>query len=364
MERQNGDPGVENSRQQAQTDESSGLIRVLLVADTHLGFDLPIRPRVERRRRGPDFFANFERALEGALSGAADLVVHGGDLFFRSKVPASLVEAAMAPLIRLAAKGIPVYLVPGNHERSRIPLHLWTAHPNLHIFDQPRTFLYEGPKGTLALSGFPFARSIRDIFPELVRQTWSREVDGVPRLLCIHQTVEGAQVGVSNFTFRSGPDVVRGRDIPAGFCAVLCGHIHRAQVLTRDLRGRSLAAPVVYAGAVERTSFAERSEDKGYVIVQVEPAETGAATCAGVSFIPLPARPMRTLAFDPGMPDAEALERELGVILRSLDPDSVVRIDLQGPNAQFALESLSAARLREIAPPSMNVELALPRRRA
>jgi DNA repair exonuclease SbcCD nuclease subunit len=33
------------------------VIKVLLLADTHLGFDLPSRPRSERRRRGPDFFA-------------------------------------------------------------------------------------------------------------------------------------------------------------------------------------------------------------------------------------------------------------------------------------------------------------------
>jgi DNA repair exonuclease SbcCD nuclease subunit len=39
------------------------LIRILLIADTHLGFDLPFRPRIKRRRRGLDFFANFERAL-------------------------------------------------------------------------------------------------------------------------------------------------------------------------------------------------------------------------------------------------------------------------------------------------------------
>ena len=40
-----------------------GIIRILLVADSHLGFDLPFRPRIKRRRRGPDFFVNFEWAL-------------------------------------------------------------------------------------------------------------------------------------------------------------------------------------------------------------------------------------------------------------------------------------------------------------
>ena len=59
--------------------EAVSRFRVLLIADTHLGFDLPLRPRVERRRRGPDFFANFDRALEPARRGKVDLLVHGGE---------------------------------------------------------------------------------------------------------------------------------------------------------------------------------------------------------------------------------------------------------------------------------------------
>jgi hypothetical protein len=89
-------------------------VRILLVADTHIGFDLPRRPRVERRRRGHDFLANFERALEPALAGEVDLVVHGGDLLFRSRVPATLVETALAPLVAVAERGVPVCIVPGD----------------------------------------------------------------------------------------------------------------------------------------------------------------------------------------------------------------------------------------------------------
>ena len=44
-------------------------MRILLVADTHIGFDMPRKPKVERRRRGPDFLTNFRRALEPALNG-------------------------------------------------------------------------------------------------------------------------------------------------------------------------------------------------------------------------------------------------------------------------------------------------------
>ena len=74
-------------------------LRVLFVSDTHLGFDLPARPRVDRRRRGPDFFAGFARALEPALRGEVDVVVHGGDLLYRSRVPATLVHRALQPLL-------------------------------------------------------------------------------------------------------------------------------------------------------------------------------------------------------------------------------------------------------------------------
>jgi DNA repair exonuclease SbcCD nuclease subunit len=331
---------------------------VLLVADTHLGFDLPFRPRVKRRRRGHDFFANFNSALQPAINGDVDLVVHGGDLFYRSKVPAALVDMAMAPLVKVAKAGTPVFIVPGNHERSSIPLHLWTAHPNLHIFDRPRTFLWSGPQGSIALSGFPFARGIRDRFSELVGQTGFEEVLEVPRLLCMHQTVEGAQVGANNYTFRSGVDVVRGLDIPADFSAVLSGHIHRAQVLRHDLGQRLLAAPVVYPGSIERTSFAERTEEKGYVVLTVDLSDRTQGTLLDVSFVPLPARPMVSLFVEPMDTDIEVLSAHLAGELRDLDPDSVVRVVLQGHKSVEARRVLSAATLRQLAPPTMNIWLA------
>jgi exonuclease SbcD len=336
---------------------SDSTIRVLLVADTHLGFDLPFRPRIQRRRRGHDFFANFERALDPALQGDVDLVVHGGDLFFRSKVPAALVDRAMEPIVRVADAGVPVYIVPGNHERSRIPLHLWAAHPNIHIFDRPRTFLHHAPGGTLALAGFPFERRVRGEFIHLVDQTGYREPEADARVLCLHQAVEGAQVGPSDFTFRGGPDVVRGADLPGNLCAVLAGHIHRAQILTHDLQRRPLAAPVIYPGSVERTAFAERHEGKAYVIVTLALAGPERGCLVDTTFRSLPARPMLYLDVIAESPGSE-LFQQLQVELSALDPDAVVRIRLGGPHAGLARAALTATTLRELAPPTMNVAVA------
>jgi DNA repair exonuclease SbcCD nuclease subunit len=335
-------------------DEELSGIRILLVADTHIGFDLPVRPRVERRRRGHDFLANFQRALQPALRGEVDLVVHGGDLFDRSRVPAALVDLALDPLVGVAESGTPVYIIPGNHERSRIPPHLWTSHPNLHIVDRPRTLFHHGEYGSVALVGFPFHRRIRDSFPTVLRQARKAAPGADYSLLCMHQTVEGAKVGPGDYTFRRGRDIIPGRDIPAGFDAVLSGHIHRRQVLTHDLRGRPLAAPVVYPGSVERTSFAERAEEKGYAVVTVGPGAGPAPV--QVCFEPLPARPMVSLVLEPAGPTV--LLDYLASSLRKLDPDSVVRLQLNGPDAPESLQFLSAARLRDLAPPTMNVALA------
>lgn len=332
-------------------------VRLLLLADTHLGFDFPFRPRVERRRRGHDFFENFERALRPAHKGEVDLVVHGGDLFFRSRVPAALVDMALAPLVKVASQGIPVYLVPGNHERSTIPLHLWTAHPNIYIFDRPRTFVYEGRSGSIALSGFPFTSRIRQHFPSLLSRTGHQEVQVDLRLLCMHQVVEGAQVGAHNFTFRGGPDVLPGRELPPGFAAFLSGHIHRAQVLTHDLKRRPLAAPVIYPGAVERTSFAERTEDKGYMFLTLGIGAQRRDDLLRVSFQSLPVRPMVSLVLDLENLDRGALRDRLVEELKLLDPNAVVRVQLRGLDAEQVSQMLTASELRELAPPSMNIDL-------
>jgi DNA repair exonuclease SbcCD nuclease subunit len=264
---------------------------------------------------------------------------------------------AMAPLVCVAEQGVPIYLVPGNHERSRIPLHLWVAHPNIHIFDEPRTFLCPLEKGSIALAGFPFARRVRRQFADLVRQTRQEVVTADFRVLCMHQVVEGAQVDASNYTFRGGVDVVRGKDIPKGLSAVLSGHIHRAQVLTHDLNQRPLTAPVIYPGSVERTSFAERNEDKGYMLVTFGPSEQDQGQLIDVSFLALPARPMVTLTLEPGESGEASLTDYLRDRLAALDPNSVVRLQLRGPSSEEAREVLTAAYLRELAPPSMNITL-------
>jgi exonuclease SbcD len=329
-------------------------IRILFLADSHLGLDLPVKPRVGRRRRGFDFLANYSTALAPAHSREVDLVVHGGDVFNRSAPHASVAHGAYEPLTRVADLGIPVFIVPGNHERSKLPHARLLRHRNIHVFDAPRTFVADVRGARVALSGLPYERDdVRSTFTDLVEQTRWREHSDAQRLLCIHHCVEGATVGPGDFTFTTASDVIRGRDIPSSFSAVLSGHIHRHQVLMRDLDRRPLGAPVLYPGSIERTSFAEMGEIKGFMMLELDPG-SGALSW---SFRELPARPMERHELDGNRLNAASLETSILGIVSAAPEDAVISIRISGNLTDAHWRVMSAAYLRSIIPATMNVDV-------
>lgn len=331
-------------------------IRLLLLADSHLGLDLPTRPRIERRRRGHDFLANYAAALAPAFAGEVDLVVHGGDVFDRPRVAPSVAYQAYEPLRRIADAGVRVFVVPGNHERSVLPHGRLLCHPRVHVFDRPRTFVLEIRGTTVALAGFPYERrNVRGRFPELLeRSGWERERAAL-RLLCVHHCVEGATVGPGDFTFTSAPDVIRHRDVPAAFAAALSGHIHRHQVLSTDLRGRPLHTPVLYPGSLERTSHAEIGEPKGYLLVRL--AGSGDAPGVRWEFRRVPARPMMRREVAAEGSSADRLEAAIRAIVAASPADAVLTIRVTGEPTRAHLRRMSASRLRTFVPDTMNLEV-------
>ncbi|MCC7363157.1 MAG: metallophosphoesterase [Dehalococcoidia bacterium] len=325
--------------------------RVVLFGDTHLGFDLPAGPRLDRRRRGDDFAANYRRVLRHVEHTRPDAVVHGGDFFFRARVAPAIVEEAFAALAQVADLGIPVFIVPGNHDRSRLPPSLWLGHPDIHVFDRPRTFVVEASGMRLALGGFSFLwGDLRQRFERQLALAGLMAVVADAHLLCMHHTVAGAQVGPNGYTFRAGPDVVPAVALPPTLTGVLAGHIHRAQVLED---GRH--PPVIYAGSTERTSFAERNETKGFYDLTMACVPSGRAKVVQADFLQLPSRPMVDVVI-PGDLDSACVDAFLTSESRRLPSDAVVRITAPSPPPAL-LPRLRAANLRAIFPPTINVQL-------
>jgi DNA repair exonuclease SbcCD nuclease subunit len=272
-----------------------------------------------------------------------------------------LVLEALEPLRAIAECGTPVLIVPGNHERSAMPFGLLWSVPGVHVFDRPRTFRFSIRGTRVVLAGFPHSRAVMDqAFPKLVAQTGWDGYTGDIRLLCMHQVVQGAVVGAHHFTFRRGSQVVPGCRIPRAFGAVLAGHIHRHQVLTRDLTGKQLGCPVLYPGSTERTSFAERDEQKGYLMLELAGTHDGRGALRRCAFRQLPARPMATVPLAVGGRSGRQVKRRIAEILARMDAHSIVQLKVMGQVTEDALPVLRAASVRACAPASMNIEVAWP----
>jgi len=319
------------------------MVKITFFSDTHLGYDLPVRPRLNIRRRGEDFFINTRQVLDKAIAGKSDLIIHGGDLFFRSKIPAPIIDKVYALLFEYAEQGIPIIIVPGNHERSVLPQSILLNHPNLYIFQQAESFefLIRGQK--VIVSGFPNIRNdVRSSYGE-VQEKLKRERESL-NILVMHQAIDGSQI--VGYTFRDSADVVNIKDISRDFDLVLSGHIHRRQILTN---GRQ---PIIYSGSVERTSFQEMSEPKGYYNVEMAKWSTGWRVDK-IAFKELPARPMVDIYLDEIMGRSNWEELLKGK-LSHLASDSIVRLKLKDKKANF---SLTAEQLRNIFPETMNYSL-------
>lgn len=338
------------------------MIRILFIADSHLGFDLPLRPRIPKQRRGEDFFENYKRALKPAFQKKVDVVVHGGDLLFRSRVPARLVDRAVQPLRELGDLGVDVFLVPGNHERSRIPYGILCLHPRIHIFSHPRTFVFRKNGTRIGFVGFPFQRGdIRRSFHRVLTATHWQEAERECQafFLCVHQCFEGATVGPSNYTFKDSEDVIRHEDIPENFSAVFTGHIHRFQILTKNLQGQPLKVAVFYPGSLERTSFAEKNERKGFLILRMIHRGHAEKPRLTWKFQALPTRPMNKFTLPASGMDPGTMKVTIRKYLESIEPTSIVRLDLYGPVDPKCYSVLQAASLRKLCPPGMSISVRL-----
>ncbi len=333
---------------------------MLLFGDTHLGFDFPFKPRIKRPRRGHDFFANVDRVMEAAIKHRVDGIVHTGDLLYRSKVSQQLVDKAFEPINRIADRGIPVYIVPGNHERSAIPHSGFSRHPLVHVFNRPRTFTLVANGRTLALSGFPYEpKDIRDRFPEILGATDWRHTPSDCHVLCMHHCIEGAKVGVHNYTFRCGPDVIKIDDIPSCYAAVFTGHIHRFQVLTKNLRDKPIPTPILYPGSIERTSFAERHEKKGYIILDIAEGEAPGGCLRQWSFHTLPARPMIQVDMSATRMSGLEIKSWIAATLGKYPAGSILKIRVHGRIHEDQKAIFSAPVLRSLAPSTIVVSVVL-----
>lgn len=318
-------------------------MRVLHIADTHIGADLPVRGRGRYARRGWDFVDSFRRVLAQAAVQQANLIIHAGDLFDRPNPSGNAVDAAVEPLWQCAQAGVPVVIVPGNHERSVLPGLLPLAHPNIHVVREPTTIRLECGGVRVAICAFPcIRRGLAAAFSAALQATDWRPGAADVNILALHQTFEGARCGPADYRFRAGEDVLACGAIPVGFDYVAAGHVHRHQVLAGGAAGD---IPIVYAGSPDRIAFAEMHEPKGGVLVEF------AGGRAMPQFLEHRVRPMQIAPFDVTGLDGQAVVAQALELAAGWPARAVVQVRLSGRAGRGVLRGLQLTpRLRAARP--------------
>jgi exonuclease SbcD len=160
-----------------------------------------------------------------------------------------------------------------------------------------------------------------------------------------HQQLVGARMTEKQQAFMGDLDlVVDARALSAiGYAAVVFGHVHRAQTVVDDP-----ACPVLYAGSIERVDWAEESEDKSFVLLDLEPGRQ-----VSIERIPTPARRFVTLRHADMVASPIDVDVD-GAVVRVLDVPSevdaaAVRSYLEDRGA-FAITEIRRSPIEATAP--------------
>ncbi len=244
-------------------------MKLLHLTDTHLGVRRSYEGAPTGWTRADDHAAAMERALEPALRGEVDAVIHSGDVFDRSRPSKSAIATADS-LLRAVARRVPTFVIPGNHDRYGVCRTLPVGALGLTVYDRPSRIKIGG----VAIAFVPYRRTPSE-WVQAAKQAIGKGVDW----LVAHQGFDGQ--AVPGLTFRVGKpaDTLGAQHIPAGVSHILCGHIHPRQAIQLG------SCTVVTPGSTERTSWSEAEQTKGFAIWDSNKAQPW-------QFVDLRSRPM------------------------------------------------------------------------
>jgi DNA repair exonuclease SbcCD nuclease subunit len=330
-------------------------LKFIHTADSHLGFEFTKTSQSDpggRLRRSRTISKNFMAVVKYAINVDADLFIHSGDLFNKHYIPRETLEELIRPLADLARVGVSIVIIPGNHERSEFPFDLFHGLPNIFLFDRPKSIALRIDHYAVTIAGFPFIRKdSRRTFLWALEQTEYAQLRADLNILVTHQAFDEAKVGPHDFAFRQGrSDTVTRHHIPPHFDYVAAGHIHRYQRLPHPLKP---GLNFVYPGSIQRMSFAEMDEQKGFVEAEVlnNRIETW--------FRPLPTYEMEMVDIvAAGLSRKECEDTIMSQFWR-MDENMVIRFNLIGGDRASDYPDIDIQRLKEDMPPVMECQFVI-----
>ena len=330
-------------------------MRILHFSDLHIGVENYGRldPATGLSTRLADFLAALDEVVEFAISRPVDLVLLAGDAY-KGRDPSQTHQREFAArLYRIASAGIPVFLLVGNHDlpnassrANAVEIFPTLQVPNVHIGDNLQVYDIATPAGPLQVLAVPWPRRGRLVSREESRgltidqvraEIESRMTDAIdlrigeldpdiPAILTGHLTVNGATVGTERSMMLGNDHVLLASALHRPEVEyVALGHIHKHQVLRRE------APMMVYAGSLQRVDFSEEGDEKGFCVVELDPAAPRGQRLTDFRFQPVNARRFVTVdvAIGPGEPDPTGAT--LRAVSRHNVEDAVVRVRIRLP---------------------------------
>lgn len=324
-------------------------------ADTHLGYDITKTAQAHpqgRKKRADFIFRNFSRVVKHAIREEVDFFIHSGDLFNKYYIPGEILDALIRPMVSLAEAGIPVFLIPGNHERSQFPFDLFHGSGPIYVFDRPRSICLEIDGYTLGVAGFPFIREGSGrLFFKALEETEYEGMRTDLNILITHQAFDGAVVGPVDFHFKAGRrDTVSREQVPRNFAYIAAGHIHRYQILPHPLEP---GLKFVYPGSTQRMSFAEMHEEKGFIEGELLNGRIE------TRFIPLPAWEMEIVELMAAGLSSKECEEAIKQQFWRFSSDLVIRFNMTGGEKLGDYPDVDFKKIREHMPPILECQFAL-----
>ena len=339
-------------------------MRILHFSDLHIGVENYGRPdpKTGLSTRLGDFLDSLDQVVEFALNGGVDLVLLAGDAY-KGRDPTQTHQREFAKrLNRLSQAGIPTFLLVGNHDlpaassrATAVDIFPTLEVANIHVGNSLKTYDVATPSGPLQVLAVPWPRrsailsreDSRGMSIEQVRQTLEeRLTDGIeaaasqldptiPAILTGHVTVNGATVGTER-SMMLGQDhvlLVSALDRPQVEYIAL-GHIHKHQILRPD------PPMVVYSGSLQRVDFSEEGDEKGFCVIDLDPAAPQGQRMTKFEFHKLDARSFVTVDVTVERQDVDPTATVVRAIARKEIAGAVVRV-------RISLAAESDAHLKE-----------------
>jgi exonuclease SbcD len=339
-------------------------MRILHFSDLHIGVENYGRldPKTGLSTRLGDFLGSLDQVVEFALNEGVDLVLLAGDAY-KGRDPTQTHQREFAKrLNRLSQAGIPTFLLVGNHDlpaassrATAVDIFPTLEVANIHVGNSLKTYDVATPSGPLQVLAVPWPRrsailsreDSRGMSIEQVRQTLEERLTNgieaaasqldstIPAILTGHVTVNGATVGTER-SMMLGQDHVLlvSALVRPQVEYIALGHIHKHQILRPD------PPMVVYSGSLQRVDFSEEGDEKGFCVIDLDPAAPLGQRMTKFEFHKLDARSFVTVDVTVEPQDVDPTATVVRAIARKEIAGAVVRV-------RISLVAESDAHLKE-----------------